>query len=50
MNPQISRSALQLRSLIRRSGELEVSLAEVDVPEPAGDEVLVRIEATPINP
>jgi NADPH2:quinone reductase len=41
---------LQLRSLIRRSGELEVSLAEVSVPEPAADEVLVRIEATPINP
>jgi NADPH2:quinone reductase len=41
---------LHLRSLIRRSGELEVSLAEVEVPEPAADEVLVRIEATPINP
>ena len=50
MNPQIPRTALQLRSLVRRSGELEVSLAEVDVPEPAADEVLVRIEATPINP
>jgi NADPH:quinone reductase len=50
MNPRIPRTALQLRSLIRRSGELEISLAEVDVPEPAADEVLVRIEATPINP
>lgn len=50
MNPPIPRTALQLRSLIRRSGELEISLAEVDVPEPAADEVLVRIEATPINP
>jgi NADPH:quinone reductase len=50
MNPPIPRTALQLRSLIRRSGELVVSLAEVDVPEPAADEVLVRIEATPINP
>jgi NADPH:quinone reductase len=50
MNPPIPRKALQLRSLIRRSGELEVSLAEVDVPEPAAHEVLVRVEATPINP
>jgi NADPH:quinone reductase len=50
MNPPIPRTALQLRSLIRRGGEIEVSLAEVDVPEPAADEVLVRIEATPINP
>ena len=50
MNTPIPRTALQLRSLIRRSGELEVSLAEVNVPEPAADEVLVRVEATPINP
>ena len=42
--------ALQLRSLVRRSGELELSLVEVAVPDPAPDEVLVRIEASPINP
>jgi len=41
---------LELRSLIRKSGELEVSLLQVDVPEPAADEVVVRVEATPINP
>ncbi len=50
MNPSVPRTALQLRSLIRSSGELEISLAEVDVPEPKDDEVLIRIEATPINP
>ena len=50
MTPPTPRTALQLRSLIRHSGELEVSLVEVDVPEPAADEVLVRVEATPINP
>jgi len=43
-------TALQLRSLVRSNGELEVSLHEVPVPEPGPDEVLVRIEATPINP
>ena len=41
---------LELRSLIKESGELEVSLVQVDVPEPAADEVVVRVEATPINP
>jgi NADPH:quinone reductase len=43
-------TALQLRSLVRSSGELEVSLHDVPVPEPGADEVLVRIQATPINP
>jgi NADPH2:quinone reductase len=43
-------TGLQLRSLIRKSGELELSLARVPVPEPAADEVVVRVEASPINP
>jgi NADPH:quinone reductase-like Zn-dependent oxidoreductase len=43
-------SGLQLRSIIKASGELELSLAEVAVAEPAGDEVLVRVEASPLNP
>jgi len=41
---------LQLRSLVTKDGELQLSLARVPVPEPAADEVVVRIEATPINP
>jgi len=45
-----TRTALQLRSLVRSSGKLELSLANVPIPHPAADEVLVRIEATPINP
>ena len=45
-----ARTSLQLRSLVRRSGELELSLVSVPIPEPAADEVLVRIEASPINP
>jgi NADPH:quinone reductase-like Zn-dependent oxidoreductase len=44
------KSGLQLRSLIKKSGELEISLVNVPVAEPAADEVVVRIEATPINP
>jgi NADPH:quinone reductase-like Zn-dependent oxidoreductase len=43
-------TALQLRSLIKASGELELSLAEVAIPEPGPGEILVRVEATPINP
>jgi NADPH:quinone reductase-like Zn-dependent oxidoreductase len=41
---------LQLRSLIKKSGELELSLVRVATPEPASDEVVVRVEASPINP
>src|SRR3981081_4603885 len=43
-------TGLQLRSLIAKSGELELSLAEVLIPEPGPDQVLVKVEATPINP
>ena len=44
------KSGLQLRSLIKSSGELEISLVETPTPEPSADEVVVRVEATPINP
>jgi NADPH:quinone reductase len=44
------RIGLQLRSLIKTSGELEISLVDVPTPEPAADEVVVRVEAAPINP
>src|ERR1700730_10874255 len=45
-----SKTGLQLRSLIKKSGELEISLANVPIPEPSADEVVVRVEASPINP
>ncbi|MDA9398322.1 zinc-binding dehydrogenase [Bradyrhizobium sp. CCBAU 45389] len=44
------KTGLQLRSLIKKSGELEISLIDVPTPEPADDEVVVRVEAAPINP
>jgi NADPH:quinone reductase len=50
MSTPTPRTALQLRSLVKQSGELELSLTSVPVPEPAENEVLVRIEAAPINP
>lgn len=43
-------TGLQLRSLVSRNGTLELSLAEVPTPEPKADEVVVRVEAAPINP
>jgi NADPH:quinone reductase-like Zn-dependent oxidoreductase len=44
------KSGLQLRTLLKKSGELELSLVDVPTPEPADDEVVVRVEAAPINP
>jgi NADPH:quinone reductase-like Zn-dependent oxidoreductase len=50
MNAANPDTGLQLRSLVKASGELELSLARVPRPEPGPDEVVVRIEASPINP
>jgi NADPH2:quinone reductase len=50
MSPQTVPAGLQLRSLVKPDGELELSLISVETPAPAPDEVVVRIEATPINP
>jgi NADPH2:quinone reductase len=43
-------TGLQLRSLVTATGELELSLQSVPTPTPGPDEVVVRLEATPINP
>jgi NADPH:quinone reductase-like Zn-dependent oxidoreductase len=43
-------TGLQLRSLVKNSGELEISLVEIPTPNPTDDEVVVRVEASPINP
>jgi len=43
-------TSLEIRSTITQQGTLELSLAKADVPEPADDQVIVRIEASPINP
>jgi NADPH2:quinone reductase len=45
-----NRTALQLRSLITPEGTLELSLARIDVPAPADDQVIVQVEAAPLNP
>ena len=50
MNPGNTETSLQIRSLVKGSGELELSLVSVPIPQPGPDEVLLRVEATPINP
>jgi NADPH:quinone reductase-like Zn-dependent oxidoreductase len=50
MNDTVKATGLQLRSRISKSGELELSLARVELPEPGPDQVVVKVEATPINP
>jgi len=41
---------LQMQSCVHENGTVECALKEVAVPEPSGDEVLVEIDAAPINP
>ena len=50
MTVQVPSSGLQLRSLVSADGSLELSLVEVPVGAPNPDEVVVRVEATPLNP
>lgn len=50
MTEALPKTALELRSLVTPDGTLELSLHEVDVPTPGPDEVVVRVEASPINP
>jgi NADPH:quinone reductase-like Zn-dependent oxidoreductase len=50
MSGQVPAQALQLRSLITDSRTLELSLVDVAVPAPEPHQVVVRVEAAPINP
>ena len=43
-------TGLQLRSMARKDGILELSLVSVPTPEPKPEEVIVRVDASPINP
>src|SRR5471032_1164826 len=43
-------TGLELRSLITKTGQLELSLAKVAIPEPGPDQVVVKVQASPINP
>ncbi|MCR9277105.1 MAG: zinc-binding dehydrogenase [Pseudomonadaceae bacterium] len=46
----IPSTARQLQSLVTSGGELQLSIADVPVRAPGDNEVLIRVEASPINP
>ena len=50
MTADLPENALELRSLVTSHGTLELSLYEVPIPVLTANEVLVRVEASPINP
>jgi NADPH:quinone reductase-like Zn-dependent oxidoreductase len=50
MSADLPASSLRLRSLVTPDQTVELSLETVEVPEPGPAQVLVRVEATPINP
>ena len=50
MTQELPTHGLELRSIITAAGELRLSLERVEVAAPTGDQILVRVEATPINP
>ncbi len=50
MSETIAETGLQMRSMISAAGELTLSLARVPTPKPGPGEVLVKLEAAPINP
>jgi NADPH2:quinone reductase len=50
MSTPVPATALQLRSLVTPDQTVEIFLDEVEVPAPGPNEVLVRVEASPINP
>lgn len=50
MTPRVPTTALQLRSLVQADATLQLSLEPTPVPAPGPDEVLIQVQATPINP
>ena len=50
MTPNFPPSGLQLRTLVKPEGELELSLVEVPTAAPGPDDVVVQMQAAPINP
>ena len=50
MPNNVNDAGLQLRSIVSLDGVLELSLVEIPTPQPQAEEVVVRIEASPLNP
>ena len=45
-----SETSREIRSKVTREGHIEISIVEIPKPEPSDDEVLIKVEAAPINP
>ena len=43
-------SSKQIRSEVTKEGKLRIYIEKTEIPEPKEDEVLIKIEASPINP
>ena len=41
---------LQMQSTVRADGHMDLAVVDVPQPEPGADEVVIRVEAAPINP
>lgn len=50
MTATLPTHGVELQSLVTEAGELRLQLVDTAITPPADDEVLVRIEASPINP
>jgi NADPH:quinone reductase len=50
MSATVPATALQLQSLVTSDQSIQIFLAPVDVRDPGPTEVLIRVEAAPINP
>jgi len=50
MTDASARTGLQIRSTVKKEGVVEITIVNTPTPEPKADEVVVRIEAAPINP
>ena len=40
----------EIRSKVTSEGNIELSITQAELPIPSADEVLIKVEAAPINP
>lgn len=50
MTSDVPETCLQIRSLVTPQATVELSLESVEVPQPGPGQVIIRVEAAPINP
>lgn len=48
--PSIPETGLELRSTVTDDGQVTLAVRRADIPAPGDDEVVVRVDAAPINP